>query len=171
LDSSARFLSKIIWPETKTLLLESRLPDVMTTFERWAVIDAERKDAERRAEVEHQRIRKEAQRLAEIQHAENVRAEPLRSQHAAWREARQLREFLTAMTAAVDAMIPGAERDSAVEWLRWCRRYVDKSVDPLRGPLAMPAIRQRTWEERIALENAFVHKLEREKAARGNMPE
>lgn len=48
----------------------------MTTFERCAVIDAERKDAERRAEAERQRIRDEAKRLAEIQHAENVRAEP-----------------------------------------------------------------------------------------------
>lgn len=164
LDTRSRFSSKITWPESKTLPLEQRLPDVMTTFERWAVIDAERKEAERREELERQRIRQEAERLAEIQHADNVRAEALRSQHAAWREAGELREFLNAMAATVDAMSPGTRRDAAAEWLAWCRRYVDESMDPLIQTLAMPAIRRPTWEERVALENAFVHKLEREKA-------
>lgn len=160
LDTSSRYSSKITWPETKTLPLELRLPDVMTTFKRWAMIDAERNEAERRAEIERQTIRKEAERLAEIRHAENVRAETLRSQHAAWREASQLREFLEAMTATVDGMSAGAGRDAAVEWRDWCRRYID-SVDPLDKPLVMPAIRRPTWDERITLENAFVRKLER----------
>lgn len=61
-------------------------------------------------------------------------------------------------------MSAGARRDAAAEWLAWCRRYVDESKDPLIQTLAMPAIRRPTWEERVALENAFVHKLEREKA-------
>jgi hypothetical protein len=168
LDTRSRFSSKITWPETKTLPLELRLPDVMTTFERWAVIDAERKDAEQRAEVERQRIRQEAERLTEIHHAESVRAETLRNQHAAWREARQLREFLDTMTATVDRMSAGAGRDAAVEWRDWCRRYID-TVDPLDKPLAMPAIRRPTWDERMALESGFMRKLEREvaeKAAR-----
>lgn len=169
LDTSSRYSSKITWPETKTLPLELRLPDVMTTFERWAVIDAECKEAERLAEIERQAIREEAERLAEIQHAENVRAETLRSQHAAWREASQLREFLEAMTAAVDGISAGAGRDAAVEWRDWCRRYID-TVDPLSRPLTMPAIRRPTWEERTALENAFAQKLERETAARGVTP-
>lgn len=169
LDTSSRYSSKIVWAETKTLPLELRLPDVMTTFERWAMIDAERNEAERRAEIERQKIRKEAERLAEIQHAENVRAETLRSQHVAWREASQLREFLVAMTASVDAMSAGAGRDEAVEWRDWCRRYID-SVDPLDKPLMMPTIRRPTWEERVALENAFIHKLEREKARMSKGP-
>lgn len=169
LDTSSRYSSKITWPETKTLPLELRLPEVMTTFERWAVIDAERKEAERLAELERQAIREEAERLAEIQHAENVRAETLRSQHAAWREVSQIREFLEAMTATVDGMSAGAGRDAAVEWRDWCRRYID-TVDPLSRPLTMPATRRPTWEERTALENAFAQKLEREKAARGVTP-
>jgi hypothetical protein len=53
----------------------------MTTFERWAVIDAEPNEAEMRAKVDRQRIRAQAERLAEVQHAENVRAETLRAQH------------------------------------------------------------------------------------------
>jgi hypothetical protein len=68
------------------------------------------------------------------------------------------------MTATVDVMGPRAPRDAAVEWLDWCRRYVDDTVDPLDKPLVMPKIRRPTWEERVALENAFVHKLEQEKA-------
>ena len=55
----------------------------MTTFERWAVIDAEPNEAEMRAKIDRQRIRAQAERLAEVQHAENVRAETLRAQHAA----------------------------------------------------------------------------------------
>jgi hypothetical protein len=142
----------------------------MTTFERWAVIDAEHKDAERRQEIERQRIREEAERLAEIQHAENVRAETLRSQHAAWREAGELREFLDTMKATVDAMSPGTRRDAAAEWLAWCLRYVDESLDPLSQPLAMPVIRRPTWDERMALENGFVHKLERGKSVIDTRP-
>lgn len=165
LDTNSRCSSKITWPETKTMPLELRLPDVMTTFERWAMIDAEYKEADRRAQIEHQRIREEAERLAEIQHAENVRAETLRSQHAAWREASQLREFLDAMTATVDGMSAGAGRDAAVEWRDWCRRYVNDTADPLGKPLMMPTIRRPTWDERSALENAFVRKLEQEKTA------
>ncbi|UXA07603.1 hypothetical protein KXD96_05635 [Mycobacterium sp. SMC-2] len=170
LDTRSRFSSKIMWPESKTLPLEHRLPDVMTTFERWAVIDAEHKDAERRQEIERQRIREEAERLAEIRHAENVRTETLRSQHAAWREARELREFLDTMKATVDAMSHGTRRDAAAQWLAWCRQYVDESLDPLSQPLAMPVIRRPTWDGRMALENAFVHRLQRDKAARGSTP-
>ena len=88
IDTSSRVSSKITWSDTKTLPLELRLPDVMTTFERWAIVDAEQKKAERRAAIERERIRKEAARLAEVQHAENVRAETLRSQHAASRRPR-----------------------------------------------------------------------------------
>jgi hypothetical protein len=108
--------------------------------------------------------------LAEIQHVENVRAETLRSQHAAWREARKLREFLETMTSAVEAMSPDTQRDAAAEWLAWCQRFVDNSLDPLSQPLAMPAIRRPTWEERMALENAFVRKLEREVVAEAARP-
>lgn len=67
------------------------------------------------------------------------------------------------MTATVDRMSAGAGRDAAVEWRDWCRRYID-SVDPLDKPLVMPTIRRPTWEEQGTLENAFVHKLERDKA-------
>jgi hypothetical protein len=88
--------------------------------------------------------------------------------HAASRTARQLRELLSAMTATADVMSPRAPRDAAAEWLGRRRRYVDESIDPLGKPLAMPAIRRPTWEERMSLENAFVRKLECEKAdARG----
>jgi hypothetical protein len=48
--------------------------------------------------------------------------------------------------------------------LDWCRRHVDESIDPLRQRLAMPTVRQPTWQQRISLENEFVQKLEREAA-------
>ena len=39
---------------------------------------------------------------------------------------------LSAMTATVDVMGPGAPRDAATEWLGWCRRYVDDLLEALR---------------------------------------
>jgi hypothetical protein len=65
--------------------------------------------------------------LTAYKHAENVCAETLRSQHAVWREVRQLTEFLEAMRATVDTMGSGGQRDTAAEWLAWCQRYVDNS--------------------------------------------
>jgi hypothetical protein len=64
LDTDSRYSTKVTWPETKTLSLELRLPDVMTTFERRAVIDAERKEAEPRAAIEAQRRRERQDELA-----------------------------------------------------------------------------------------------------------
>jgi hypothetical protein len=64
LDTSSRYSTKVTWSDTKTLPLELRLPDTMTTFERWAVIDAERKDAEQRAAVEAQKRREREDELA-----------------------------------------------------------------------------------------------------------
>jgi hypothetical protein len=150
------------WADSNALRkrVEDAVPLLFHRMERHADREDARREAERLAAIERQRIRQEAERLAEIQHAENIRAETLRNQHAAWREAGELREFLEVMTTAVHAMSPGAQRDAAIEWLDWCRRYVDDSVDPLQRPLAMPTIRRPTWEERMTLENAFVHKLE-----------
>lgn len=160
-DRSAYLLES--WADSNALKkrVEDCVPLLFHRMEQHADREDARREAERLAAIERQRIRREAERLAEIQHAENVRAEALRGQHAAWREARQLREFISAMATTVDAMDPGDQRDAAAEWLVWCRRYVDDVVDPFRNPLAMPTIRRPTWEERISLENAFVDKLER----------
>jgi hypothetical protein len=132
------------WADSNALRrrVEDAVPLLFHRMERHADREDARREAERLAAIERQRIRQEAERLAEIQHAENVRAETLRSQHAAWREARQLREFLGAMTATVDAMIPGPERDAAAEWLGWCQRYVEESLDPLGKPPVMPKVRR-----------------------------
>jgi hypothetical protein len=54
------------------------------------------------------------------------------------------------MTAKLDALSPGAQRDATVEWPRWCDKHVENSLDPLSRPFAMRAIRRRKWEERIA---------------------
>lgn len=44
IDTESRFSSKMSWQETKTLGLEARRPDVMTTLERWAIVDAQRQE-------------------------------------------------------------------------------------------------------------------------------
>lgn len=54
LNTDSRFFgfSEVLWADTQTIPLESRLPDVMTLFERWALIHIERSEAERLAEIE-----------------------------------------------------------------------------------------------------------------------
>jgi len=72
IDTNSRWSSKVVWAEKKGPRLESRLPDVLTTFERWAVIDAERNEAERRAEIakrERQEREDEIVRQAYTEHA------------------------------------------------------------------------------------------------------
>jgi len=51
LDTSSRWSSKVIWSEKKGSKLQARLPNVLTTFERWAVVHVERDDAEQRAAI------------------------------------------------------------------------------------------------------------------------
>lgn len=164
IDTSARYQSKESWTDTKTLPLHVRLPDVMLIFERWAVADAERQKAEELAAVEQQQMREEAERLARLRHAENVRADVLRSQHRAWREARELREFIAALRDVAAKIDEGADRAAADEWLEWCKQYVDSAVDPLGGRIALPEIRDPTWEERSTLVDAILRRMQREKA-------
>jgi hypothetical protein len=164
IDTSAKYQSKETWTDTKTLPVHVRLPDVMMTFERWAVADTERNEAERRGAIERHQMREEADRLALLQHAENVRAETLRSQRNAWREARELREFIAALRFAAVDITEETERAAADEWLDWSQRFVDHAVDPLSKQIAMPEIRKPTWEERSSITDAILRRMERAKA-------
>lgn len=122
IDTDSRFSSKISWPETKTLRLESRLPDVLTTFERWAIVDAERKEAERRAEIEKQERREREDELARQAYVQHALGERLVADVNAWELAGRLRHYLPEIAERIEHMIDHEERRAAVEWLEWCRR-------------------------------------------------
>lgn len=58
-------------------------------------------------------------------HAENVRAEALRDQHARWREALLLREYIAAMDRTIAMPPVGADRSAAAQRRAWCQEYSD----------------------------------------------
>ena len=72
LNTDSRYSSEVSWSDTKTIPVESRLPDAMTLFERWALIHTERTEAERLAEIEKRKRQEREDELAReayVQHA------------------------------------------------------------------------------------------------------
>jgi hypothetical protein len=140
IDTNSRFSSKESWTETKSLPLHRRLPDVLITFERWAVIDAEGKDAERRADIERrdrEAREEEVARQAYIQHA---LGEHLVADAKDWERTKRLQLYIAEMATRIDGMTDDADRDAAAEWLRWCEEYT-ASRDPFSKPIRRPQVK------------------------------
>lgn len=70
------------------------------------------------------------------------------------------------MSARIDSVTDESSRQAATAWLHWCQRHVD-SRDLLHRPLAMPAIRSATWEERSSLLRAIMAELAADPTAGG----
>jgi hypothetical protein len=65
------------------------------------------------------------------------------------------------MDRSIAQLPDGADRADAMNWRAWCTEYVDSVLDPLGQPLAMPAVREWTREERQSLEKRILRQLER----------
>jgi hypothetical protein len=101
-DTTSRFSSKESWTETKTLSLQSRLPDVMMTFERWAVIDGEGNEAERCAEIERREREARENELAREAYIRHALGERLKADLNEWELAARLRHYLAEMSTRVE---------------------------------------------------------------------
>jgi hypothetical protein len=150
------------WSDTpaKRTKVESLLPTILWEIERQSVQADRRREQERLAAIERERLQAEAERRARVLHAQNVRAEVLREQHAQWREGLQLREYIAAMDRAIEQLPDRDDRFAASEWRTWCQDYVNAVLDPLGQPLAMPEIREWTRDERDALILGILRRLE-----------
>jgi hypothetical protein len=140
IDTDSRFSSKTSWPETKTLRPESRLPDITTTFERWAIVDAERKDVERRAEIEKQERREREDELARQAYVQHALGERLVTDLNAWELTARLRRYLADMAEPIVHITDDEERVAALEWLEWCHRYAVERA-PFTRPIQTPRIK------------------------------
>jgi hypothetical protein len=89
----------------KRTKVERLLPTVLWELERRSQQADRRREQERLAAIEREKRQAEAERQARVLHAENVRAEVLRDQHARWREALQLRDYIAAMDRTI-AQLP-----------------------------------------------------------------
>ena len=145
-DTNSRFSSKESWTETKTISLQTRLPDVMLTFERWAVIDADGKESERRAEIER-RVREEREEtLAREAYVQHVLGERLIADANQWERSKLLKSYLLEMAARVEQIADVEEREAASSWLAWCQAYVSKQ-DPFEWPIRKPKVKEPGYSE------------------------
>ncbi|MEB3023569.1 hypothetical protein [[Mycobacterium] crassicus] len=145
-DTTSRFSSKLSWTETKTISLATRLPDVIMTFDRWAVIDAEGKEAERRAEIEKREREAREDSLARDAYVQHALGQKLTEDLGDWELANRLRAYLAALRDRVTTMEPSDERTAAEEWLHWCDHYVAQ-LDPVARPIRQPKVKPPDYND------------------------
>jgi hypothetical protein len=159
-DTNSRFSSKETWTETKTISLQTRLPDVMMTFERWAVIDAEGKEAERRAEIERRAREEREDALAREAYIQHRLGELLLADASQWELSKRLRKYLAEMAARIEAISDAEEREAAVSWVEWCEAFATKQ-DPFERPIRQPKVKEPGYSElqefrkRLGLHRSF----------------
>ncbi|MGV0993788.1 MAG: hypothetical protein ACOYB7_16230 [Mycobacterium sp.] len=146
IDTNSRYSSKVSWTETKTLRLERRLPDVFMTFERWAVIDAEAKEAARLEEIEKQKRREREDELASEAYFRDALGERLVADVDEWELSERLGHYLSLMAERVKIIESADERAAADEWLAWCRRYAAER-NPLARPIRTPRVKPPRYSE------------------------
>jgi hypothetical protein len=146
IDTNSRWSSKVVWAEKKGPRLESRLPDVLTTFERWAVIDAERNEAERRAEIAKRERQEREDEIVRQAYTEHALRQQLIADLEAWELNGRLDRYLAEMALRIEHLTDIDERVAAEEWLAWCRHYVAMR-DPLGGEIRMPTVKPPGYSE------------------------
>jgi hypothetical protein len=146
LSTNSRYSSDVCWSDTKTIPLVSRLPDVMTMFERWALIHAERTEAERLAQIEKQKQREREDDLARQAYIQHSLGERLLADLEAWELVGRLRCYLAEMAERIERITDDGCRAAAVHWIEWCERYVAER-DPLMKPIQQPDVRPPGYGE------------------------
>lgn len=146
LNTDSRYSSEVSWADTKTIPLESRLPDVMTLFERWALIHTERTEAERLAEIEKQKRQEREDELARQAYVQHALGERLIADLKDWELAGRLRHYLADMAERIGHITDEEQRAAANEWMQWCEQYSGER-DPLARPIRQPKVRPPDYTE------------------------
>jgi hypothetical protein len=76
---------------------------------------------------------------------EEHRSRVLAQQRKAWKQARDLTEYLDALDQHTRTLT-GAEKTAALEWLTWARHHT-QTLNPLNAPLGMPEDPEYTAEQ------------------------
>lgn len=146
IDTNSRFSSKESWTDTKTLPVHARLPNVMMCFERWAVIDSEGKEAERRADIERRDRAAREEELARQAYIHHALGEHLVADAKGWELTKLLQLYLAEMAMRINDMPDDADRAAALEWLQWCEEFT-ASRDPFSKPLRRPRVKAPGFSE------------------------
>lgn len=140
LNTDSRYSSEVSWADTKTIPLESRLPDVMTLFERWALIHSERTEAERLAEIEKRERQEREDELAREAYVQHALGKRLIADMEDWELSGRLRHYLADMKERIGHITDEELRAAATEWMQWCERYSGER-DPLTKPIRQPKVK------------------------------
>lgn len=146
LNTNSRYSSEVVWSDTKTIPLVSRLPDVMTMFERWALIHTERNEAERLAEIEKQKHREREEELARQAYVQHCLGERLVADLEAWELFGRLRRYLAEVAERIELITDDEGRAAAVKWIEWCERYAAER-DPFMKPIQQPDVKAPGYGE------------------------
>jgi hypothetical protein len=136
---SSRFeYQQATWSDSAKTRLEDKLPQIFREIE----IRSELAERHRLAEEERTR-QKELEQRRRIDRAtakliESHRIDVLNAQMTAWRQARQLDDYLAAMATRIGQLDDPSAIETASQWLAWAKAYAART-DPLNGTLAIPA--------------------------------
>lgn len=118
----------------------------MMAFERWAVIDAEGKEAERRAEIERRAREDREEELARQAYVQHALGERLLADVNDWELAGRLRSYIEEMASRIQRIADADDRAVAVAWMAWCEEYAARR-DPFAKPIRQPNINPPGYSE------------------------
>jgi hypothetical protein len=134
-----------VWADGRSGQMEDHLPQILQELElRAAFAEARRLEEEQRTADERRRW-EAAVENAKARLREAHRAQVLQRQLDDWKQVRELDEYLRAMEETIAGMESGEVRAAALKWCSWANEY-RTSLDPLRGPIAMPTPPDATAE-------------------------
>ena len=127
------------WSDNKAAVLEDALPQILQEMRlRSTAAEAKRKADEEAAALKRRQW-EAAISQARVAYQESYKVKALHQQIADWRQAQEIREFLSHAQDVVTNMSSGSDRVTAEEWLAWVAVYAGE-LDPLAGLLRMPDI-------------------------------
>ncbi|MFV2019249.1 hypothetical protein [Micromonospora sp. LOL_023] len=133
------------WTDSDNDPLHKNLGEVFTFIERWADLLLQRREAERRSEMEALRRREQAEAEARREFAEDRRRQVIAQRLAEVQFAEDARAYGAALQAAADQLDhPRAEQVRA--WAQWVSEHADR-IDPRRTLAGMPKTPKPTHDE------------------------
>ncbi|WP_434742729.1 hypothetical protein [Micromonospora sp. SH-82] len=124
------------WTDTPDTPLRTQLGEVFTHVERWADLLIERREADRRRELQYMRERERREIEARRQFAENHRRTTIQARIGERQFANDARAYAAALLGVAGDLRPD-RADPVRAWADWILRYADR-VDPRLNPEGVP---------------------------------
>ncbi|WFN93810.1 hypothetical protein [Gordonia sihwensis] len=134
-NDDGRYSSRKHWSDTKSLALEYRLHDVLSSLFVRNEREKDRIERERLEAIERRKREERATARATEAYYEQRRVDALLTDFSRYVRRNELSEFVDEVERRAHDL-DGADRAAADEWVEWCRAYVS-TLDPF-SRIAMP---------------------------------